>query len=53
MDFKTYLKQKKLIKTTVKMYHYQAMYFISILDKDNTEVENCTEKEFILCLSHL
>lgn len=53
MDFKTYLKQQELSKTTAKMYHYQTMNFISFLDKDNTQIENCTEKEIMLYLAHL
>lgn len=53
MDFKTYLKQQELSKTTAEMYYYQTMNFISFLDKDNTEVENCTEKEIMLYLAHL
>lgn len=53
MDFKSYLKQQELSKTTAEMYHYQTMNFISFLDKDNTEVNNCTEKEIMLYLAHL
>lgn len=53
MDFKSYLKRQELSKTTAEMYHYQTMNFISFLDKDNTEVENCTEKEIMLYLAHL
>ena len=53
MDFKNYLKQQELSQTTVEMYYYQSMNFISFLDKDNTEVENCTEKEVMLYLAHL
>jgi integrase/recombinase XerD len=53
MDFKSYLKKQDLSKTTVKMYHYHTMDFISFLDKDNTEIENCTEKEIMLYLNHL
>lgn len=53
MDFKTYLKRQELSKTTAKMYQYQTMNFINFLDKDNTEPENCTEKEIMLYLAHL
>ena len=53
MDFKSYLKQHGLSKTTVKMYQYHTMDFISFLDADNTEVERCTTKEILLYLSHL
>jgi site-specific recombinase XerD len=53
MDFKAYLKQQELSKSTAEMYHYQTMNFISFLDKDNTEVENCTEKEIMLYLGYL
>lgn len=53
MDFKTYLKKQELSQNTVKMYYYHTMNFISFLDKDNTEVENCTEKEILLYLSYL
>lgn len=53
MDFKAYLKQQELSNSTAEMYHYQTMNFISFLDKDNTEVENCTEKEIMLYLGYL
>lgn len=53
MDFKTYLKQQELSKTTVESYYYQTINFINFLDKDNTQVENCTEKEIMLYLAHL
>ena len=53
MDFKTYLKKQELSQNTVEMYYYHTMNFISFLDKDNTEVENCTEKEILLYLSYL
>lgn len=53
MDFKTYLKKQELSKKTTEMYYYHTMNFISFLDKDNTEVENCTEKEILLYLNYL
>ena len=53
MDFKSYLKQQELSKTTVETYYYNTMSFISFLDKDNTEVERCTAKEIMLYLNHL
>lgn len=53
MDFKGYLKQQELSITTAEMYHYQAMNFISFLDKDNTQIERCTEKEIMLYLAYL
>lgn len=53
MDFKGYLKQQELSTTTAEMYHYQAMNFISFLDKDNTQIERCTEKEIMLYLAYL
>ena len=53
MDFKTYLKQQELSKTTVEAYHYNTLKFISFLDKDNTEPERCTEKEIMLYLNYL
>ena len=53
MDFKTYLKQQELSKTTVEAYHYHTLNFISFLDKDNTQIEHCTEKEIMLYLNHL
>jgi len=53
MSFRDYLKNKELSTTTVEMYHYHTMEFISFLDKDNTEVENCTEKEIMLYLNEL
>ena len=48
MDFKKYLKQKELSKTTIKAYQYHVLNFITFLDKDNTEIEQCTEKEVML-----
>ena len=53
MDFRSYLKQQELSKTTVEMYHYHTLDFITFLEKDNTEAENCTEKEILLYLSRL
>ena len=53
MDLKTYLKQQGLSKTTAEMYYYQTMNFISFLDKDNTQIESCTEKEIMLYLAYL
>lgn len=53
MDFKTYLKQQGLSQSTAKMYYHQTMNFIAFLDKDNTDVENCTEKEVMLYLAEL
>lgn len=53
MDFKTYLKQQEITKTTAEMYYYQTMNFIDFLDKDNTQVERCTEKEILLYLACL
>lgn len=53
MDFKSYLKRHGLSTTTVTMYHYHTTDFISFLDKDNTQIENCTEKEILLYLNHL
>jgi|SRR5690606_8166441 len=53
MSFRDYLKNKELSKTTAEMYHYHTMEFIAFLDSDNTEPENCTEKELMLYLNHL
>jgi site-specific recombinase XerD len=53
MDFKRYLKKQGLSHTTAQTYHYNTMSFISFLDKDNTEIDNCTEKEILLYLNHL
>jgi site-specific recombinase XerD len=53
MDFKTYLKKHELSKSTIEMYNYHAMDFITFLDKDNTEIERCSEKEVMLYLNHL
>lgn len=53
MDFKTYLKQQELSNTTCEAYQYKALRFIAFLDKDNTEPENCTEKEVLLYINHL
>lgn len=53
MDFKTYLQQQELSKTTVKSYQYHILNFIAFLDRDNTEVEQCTEKEIMLYMDYL
>ena len=53
MDFKNYLNKQGLSKTTVEAYYNNTLKFISFLDKDNTEVEQCTEKEIMLYLNHL
>lgn len=53
MDFKKYLKNKALSKTTIESYYAQTMEFITFLDKDNTEIENCTEKEIMHYLGEL
>lgn len=53
MDFKSYLKQQGLSQSTTEMYYYQTMNFVSFLDKDNTQVEKCTEKEIMLYLGYL
>lgn len=53
MSFRDYLKNKELSKSTAEMYHYHILNFLSFLDKDNTEPENCTEKEIMLYLNEL
>lgn len=53
MDFKRYLKQKELSKTTIKAYQYHVLNFITFLDKDNTEIEQCTEKEVMLFMGYV
>lgn len=53
MDFKTYLKNTQHSNTTIEHYYMHTMDFINFLDKDNTEVENCTEKEIMLYLQDL
>lgn len=53
MDFKSYLRNIELSPSTREMYYLHAMNFITFLDKDNTEVENCTEKEIMLYLQSL
>ncbi|MPS73182.1 MAG: hypothetical protein E2590_08530 [Chryseobacterium sp.] len=53
MDFKSYLKNIELSPSTREMYYLHTMDFISFLDKDDTEVENCTEKEIMLYLQNL
>jgi integrase/recombinase XerD len=50
MNFKTYLKNEGLSKTTVNHYHMHLMDFMSFLDTDNTEIENATTKEVLLYL---
>lgn len=52
-DFKQYLKDLSKSKTTIEAYHYHVLNFISFLDRDNTETENCTEKEIMLYLNEL
>lgn len=53
MDFKSYLKKQELSKTTTEAYLYHVLNFITFLEKDNTEIEDCTEKELMLYLAHL
>jgi integrase/recombinase XerD len=53
MDFKSYLRNIELSPSTREVYYLHAMNFISFLDKDNTEIENCTEKEILLYLHSL
>jgi len=53
MDFKSYLRNIELSPSTREMYYMHTMDFISFLDKDNTEIENCTEKEIMLYLHNL
>lgn len=53
MDFKSYLKNTEHSKTTIEHYYMHTMEFIDFLDKDNTEVDNCTEKEIMLYLQYL
>ncbi len=53
MDFKRYLQNKNLSKTTAEHYYYHSMDFITFLEQDNTEVEECTPKEIMLYLNHL
>lgn len=53
MDFKQYLKNQSLSRSTVEMYHYHTLDFIAFLDRDHTEVENASEKEVLLYLNHL
>lgn len=52
-DFKTYLQQQNISKTTREMYYYHVLNFITFLDKDNTEPGSCTPKEIMLYMSHL
>ena len=53
MDFKSYLKEQGLSKTTVESYFYHVLSFIAFLDKNNIEEQNYTEKEVMLYLNHL
>ncbi|WP_379968013.1 tyrosine-type recombinase/integrase [Epilithonimonas sp. UC225_85] len=53
MDFKNYLQNIELSPSTREMYYMHTMNFISFLDKDNTEIENCTEKEIMMYLQSL
>ncbi|CAD0225805.1 tyrosine-type recombinase/integrase [Chryseobacterium sp. JV274] len=46
-DFKSYLRQNGLAKSTIEHYYILAMEFITFLDRDHTETENCTEKEIL------
>ena len=51
--FETYLQAEGKSKSTIQCYYTHAIYFISWLDKDQTEVENTTAKEVLAYLSHL
>ncbi|MCO6175384.1 tyrosine-type recombinase/integrase [Flavobacterium sp. NRK F10] len=53
MDFKRYLKEQGLSKTTIEAYHYNTLKFISFLDQTNTEAETCSAKEILLYVSYL
>lgn len=53
MNFKSYLKDKELSKSTVNHYYMHLMDFMSFLEKDNTEIENATTKEILLYLKLL
>lgn len=45
MDFKNYLRNKELSKTTVESYHYYLLDFIAFLDKETEERGSRTPKQ--------
>jgi len=53
MTFKTYLETNGKSKSTVKHYMTYLLDFLAYLDRDNTEIDNCTAKEILSYLSYL
>jgi len=53
MNFKQYLEKHGKSKSTIKHYMTYLLDFLAYLDRDNTEVDNCTAKEVLSYLSHL
>lgn len=52
-NFRSYLQASGKSRSTVEHYMRYTLDFLSFLDKDNTEVENCTAKEVLSYLNHL
>lgn len=51
--FSKYLEQEGKSKSTVARYNAFILDFITFLDRDNTEIENCTAKEVLSYLNYL
>lgn len=52
-SFKEYLQEQGKSKSTVERYNALILDFIAWLDRDNTEIENCTAKEVLSYLNYL
>lgn len=52
-NFRDHLQASGKSKSTVSHYMRYLLDFISWLDQDNTEIENCTAKEVLSFLNHL
>jgi len=52
-SFKDYLELQGKSKSTISHYNSHVLDFIAWLDRDNTEIENCTAKEVLSYLNHL
>ena len=53
MNFKHHLEKNGKSKSTVKHYMTYLLDFLAYLDRDNTEIDNCTAKEVLSYLNHL
>lgn len=52
-SFKTYLQSEGKSKSTIQHYQSYILDFLTYLDRDNVEIENCTAKEVLSYLSYL